>query len=176
MTEVGKRPAFEAPSDLARPVRPDPRMRRPAATTVGAVLVLLRVLAGVAVLVAIAVEWRNVLSAEFDDLDPADLGEASDAALAVVIVVGAVVLAVQLALAVFIFVGWNWPRILVMVFATVSISLTFAAWWAGDQRITIDETLATLALDILIMLALSSRPARAYARRPRERPSQGRPR
>jgi hypothetical protein len=68
-------------------------------------------------------------------------------------------------MAVLISLGFNWPRIVVMVFSTLSISGTFAAWWAGDQNIALDQTLFTLALDILIMLALSSRAARDYARR-----------
>jgi len=75
------------------------------------------------------------------------------------------VLAFDLLLAVLIYLGFNWPRIVVMVFSTLSISGTFVTWWVGDQQLALDETMFTLALDILIMLALSSRAARAYARR-----------
>ncbi|WP_395244736.1 hypothetical protein ACGGZK_02760 [Agromyces sp. MMS24-K17] len=171
MTDVGKRRAYESPGDLARPVPRDPAMRRPTTTVVGAVLVLLRVLAGVAWLVALAIQWRSVIAGELEgfdvDLDAEDVGSASDLALAIVLIGGGMVLVFELALAVLIYLGSNWPRILVMVFATISISATFIAWWVGEQTITLDETLVTLALDILVMLALSSRSARSYARRNR---------
>jgi len=162
--DVAKRPAFESAGELVRPSPVDSRMRRPIATTMGSALVLLRVIAGVAVLVALAAEWDTLVRAELGDT-PADAEAAVSLGLIVILALGGAVLAFDLVLAVFIFLGHNWPRIVVMVFSTISISVTFAAWWAGDQEITLDESLLTLALDILIMLALSSRAARAYARR-----------
>ena len=71
-----------------------------------------------------------------------------------------------------VFLGLNWPRIVVMTISTFSISASFVTWWVGDQEITLQTTFLTIALDILVMLALSSRSARAYARRPR--PARGR--
>ncbi|MRG59800.1 hypothetical protein GE115_07955 [Agromyces sp. CFH 90414] len=150
------------------------RMPRPAATAMGALLVLLRVLAGVAWLAALAATWRQALEDELGEFAPEIDAATADAVLWFVLGAGAIILLVEAVLAVLIFLGANWPRILVMVFATLSISGTFAAWWAGDQELTLDLTLVTLALDILVMLALSSRPARAYARRPREPRRRGR--
>ena len=174
MTAGEKRAAFEPPGELARPVTPPSDMRRPAATTAGAALVVLRVLAGVVWLISLAVQWRGVISEEFDDvtdvqLSGDELDAVADAGLTIVLVVGGVILLVELVLAVLIYLGLNWPRILVMVLSTLSISGSFAAWWVGDQEITLQTTLLTLSLDILVMLALSSRSARAYARRPRRR-------
>jgi hypothetical protein len=54
-----------------------------------------------------------------------------------------------------------------MVFATLSITLSAIDYFGADAEITLRTTLITLALDILVLLALSSRNARAYARRPR---------
>lgn len=172
MTVGEKRPAFESPAALATRTTVDPTMRRPVATTVGAALVVLRVIAGVIWLIALSVQWNGLISDEFDavfdvDLTGDELSAAADLGLAVVLVLGAIVLLFDLVLAVFIYLGHNWARIVVMVLATLSISGSFATWWVGDQEITLQTTLLTLSLDILIMLALSSRSARAYARRPR---------
>jgi hypothetical protein len=56
-----------------------------------------------------------------------------------------------------------------MIFATLSITAAAIDYFADGADITIRTTLVTLALDILVLLALSSRAARAYARRPRPR-------
>ena len=172
MTSVDKRPAFDIPAELAKRAPVDTPMRRPVSTVVGAALVVLRVLAGVIWLIALTLQWPDVLAEEFDSisaeqLSTDELQAATDAGLVAVLVVGGVILLVELVLAVFIYLGWNWPRVVVMVFATLSISGSFAAWWAGDQEVTLQTTLLTLSLDILVMLALSSRAARAYARRRR---------
>jgi hypothetical protein len=53
----------------------------------------------------------------------------------------------------------------VMAFSVISITGAFIQWWSEDQEITISGSLLTLGLDILILLALSSRSAAAYARR-----------
>jgi len=163
--DTTKRPAFEPASELAQAGPRDPRMRRPVPTTMGAALVLLRVLAGIAWLIALAAQWNDLIAEQFVEvpIDPDD--PAVSAALWFVLAFGGVLLLFDLVMAVLISLGFNWPRIVVMVFSTLSISGTFAAWWAGDQNIALDQTLFTLALDILIMLALSSRAARDYARR-----------
>ena len=175
MTAVGKRPAFESPASLAVPVAGPPTMRRPASTTAGSALVLLRVLAGVAWLVALSVQWDDVFTKAFDEAGEPLTGDEFDATsqavyLFVVALIG-VVLLIDLILAVLTYLGLNWPRIVVMVISTFSISASFVTWWVGDQEVTLQTTFLTLALDILVMLALSSRSARAYARR--ERPPRG---
>jgi hypothetical protein len=169
-----KRRAFESPVDLVRPST-QPVLRRPAATTMGAVLVVLRVLAGVWWLLALTFSWNDVL---LDDLGLGDepdfqaLGNdvkeaISSGILNAVLIVGGIVLAIELLFALLVFRGVNWARVVVMVFATLSIIGSFVGWWLGGQEITVHTTLVTLALDILVLLALSSRNARAYARRPR---------
>ena len=61
--------------------------------------------------------------------------------------------------------GVNWARIASMMLATVSILVPFIDWWRSGLDISLRTTLLSLSLDILILLALSSRAARAYARR-----------
>ncbi|ANJ25527.1 hypothetical protein [Agromyces aureus] len=142
-----------------------PPMRRPAAVSMGAVLVVLRVLGGAIWLLLLGTNWRTVIAEELD-VTTVD-ADTLNASLAFIVVPGIVVLVVELVLAWLIFLGVNWARILVMIFATLSISGSFVTWWVGDQELHLDFTLVTLSLDILVMLALSSRAARAYARRPR---------
>jgi hypothetical protein len=166
---VEKRPAFEPPAALVRPEATPPVMRRPVATTFGAVLVVLRVVAGVVWLISLGLLWRRTLVEDLGvplDAD-AEADAGSNAVLTVVLVVGGIVLAVELVFALLIYRGSNWARITVMVFATLSITGAAFDYFGDDAEITLRTTLITLALDILVLLALSSRNARAYARRPR---------
>ena len=167
---VEKRPAFEPPAVLAAPVAPPASMRRPSATAMGALLVILRVVAGAVWLLALALEWESVLEHDLGvGVDSVEERAASGAALTVVLVVGGAVLLVDLALAVLVYFGNNVARLAVMIFATLSITAAGIDYFADGADITIRTTLVTLALDILVLLALSSRAARAYARRPRPR-------
>lgn len=169
--EVPKRPAFEAPAMLARPVAPAPAMRRPAATVFGVVIVVLRVVAGVVWLASVALLWDDLVR---DDLGvvletAADPEGASSLALGVLLVAGGLVLLVDLVLAIFVWRGSNGARIAVMLFSTISITSAWVESVTGDVEISVRTTFITLALDILLLLALSSRAARAWARRPRPR-------
>ncbi|WP_401000183.1 LssY C-terminal domain-containing protein [Agromyces sp. GXQ0307] len=168
--EVPKRTAFESPLRLAER-RPVPeRMARPSATSFGAVVVVLRALAGVVWLVSLAAQWNDVLAdAGFDPTASADAAAASQGARIFALVALGVVIAVQVLLAVRIWFGGNLSRIVVMVISTANISVAALDSFTGDVEITIRTTLVTVALDILVLLALSSRAARDFARQPRRR-------
>ena len=84
--------------------------------------------------------------------------------MVILIVIGAFLL-FDAILAILILRGHNWARVVIMTFSALSISASFIQWWAEGQEITITTTLLQLGLDILILLALSSRSAAAYARR-----------
>jgi hypothetical protein len=164
---VAKRPAFESPMRSTERER-GRRMRRPVATSFGAVLVVLRVLAGSVWIVAVALQWDQVLREEIG-IDPstdADAATVSRIVLIALIVFVVIVLAIELVLAVRIWAGGNLSRITVMLFATVNITITAIGSFTGDAEVTVRTTLVTVALDILVMLALSSRDARAFARQP----------
>lgn len=166
MSEPRKRPAYEPAARLLQPTTADPAMKRPAATLAGALLVLLRVAVGVAFLWELSQHWNDLASNLDDGIDGITL-TADDRALGLtfVVAVGAAVLLVELLLAVLILLGRNLPRVIVMVFAVFSISGSFAAWWSEGQEITLRTSLVSLSVDILVLLALSSRSAAAYARR-----------
>lgn len=161
-----KRPAFEPVSRLLAPTGYDPDMRRPAPLVAGFVLVLLRVLSGALMLTGLALGWDWLLLDESEDLaglrDEPGVGPL---AIMLVVVVGAVVLLVDLTFAVLVFRGNNVARVIVMLISVVSITTAFGAWWVQGQEITLNTTFISLSLDILILLALSSRGAAAYARR-----------
>ena len=162
----GKRPAYEPASELLKPVRHDPAMKRPMSTVAGVVLVFLRVASGLIVLLTIVLDWRKALTevdltVEGMDTTP----DMAQAALVGVVIFLGVVLLVDAALALFILTGHNWARVTVMTFSAISIAGAFIQWWSEGQEITISGSLLTLGLDILILLALSSRSAAAYARR-----------
>lgn len=164
-----KRAAFEPPTTLFAPLTRDPRMRRPATITTGTLLVLLRVLAGIALIIGLWLEWPDVM-------DSADLAFAGDVltaeeeqfALWIVIALMCVSLAVQVSVVLSLWWGRNWARLIVMVFAVISISTAFTTWFLREQDVTLRTSLLAVGLDVLILLALSSRSAAAYSRR-RER-------
>ncbi len=169
---VAKRASFESPLRLAER-EPTRRMPRPSATAFGAGLVVLRVLAGVAWIVGVAALWDQLLLNEVgvDIANDPDSAEASRLALAIVIVVSSAVLLVELLFAVRIWAGGNLSRIAVMLFATFGITGAAIASFNGDAEVTVRTTLVTVSLDILVLLALSSRDARAFARQRRPRAS-----
>lgn len=164
--ELDKRPAYEPVARLLRPTGYDPDMPRPASIAAGAGLVLLRVVAGVIVLIAMAASWDAVVNDPEAMLEGFESSaEASRVALWILLGAGGLVLLMDLLFAVFVFRGHNWARVIVMVFSVMSISTVFFAWWAQGQEIEFGATFFSLALDILLLLALSSRSASAYTRR-----------
>ncbi|WP_404429374.1 hypothetical protein LG299_08985 [Microbacterium lacus] len=161
--QPNKRPAFEPAQRLLRPTGYDPEMKRPASTVTGFVLVLLRVVAGIIVLSAAAAGWGDAtIDIALDDID---LVDPETTVLWIVLITGAVVLLIDAVLAIFIFRGHNWARVLIMFVAVISISTTFIAWAAHEQAVTLEGTFLSIGLDVLLLLALSSRSAAAYARR-----------
>jgi len=144
-------------------------MPRPASTIAGGVLVLLRAVAGLLVGGAIAALWRDILAdpdvtLALEGLDVAD-ADTRQVALWIVLSIVAVSVALDVLFAVLVLRGSNLARVAVMILSVMSISTTFFAWWVQGQEIRVDETFVPLALDILVLLALSSRSAAAYARR-----------
>lgn len=161
-----KRPAFEPAARLLKPTGYHPDMPRPSATVAGVLLVLLRVLAGVVVLVALAAGWDALAASADITIEGVDATpEARHLVLWFVLTVGGVVLAFETLLAILIFRGHNWPRVIVMLIAVISICSSFTAWWVVGEEITFRSTFVSLSLDILVLLALSSQSASAYARR-----------
>ncbi len=165
-----KRPAYEPGALLLSPVRYDPDMPRPATTVAGSLLVLFRVIAGVLILWEVAREWDTFLADAIVAEPSLGSPDVKAILLGVVLISGSTFLLIDAVLGILIYRGHNWPRVLVMLFSVISISTVFTAWWVRGEEITLDGTFLSLSLDILLLLALSSRSAAAYARRNERRP------
>jgi hypothetical protein len=144
-------------------------VKRPQSTLFGALLMGARSVSGAVFIIVAAWDWRRFAgSLVLEDEAGAPLGDSMTRAVVIVLLsVYAVALVFYLAVALFVFLGHNWARILAMTGATISILIAFADYWNNGVEITLRTTLASLTLDILILLALSSSSARQYARRPR---------
>lgn len=169
MTAPAKRPAYEPAARLLRPTGYNPDMKRPPTTVAGVVLVLLRVVVGLLWLGELLLNWNLIATESALDIEGLTSAEAAGVGLTILAIVVAVTLVVDAVLAFLILRGLNWPRVLVMFFAVISISVAFASWWAAELEITLGTSLLSTALDTLILLALSSRSAAAYARRNEQR-------
>jgi len=144
----------------------DSRDKRPAPTAIGALFVFGR---GIfAFIFALAV----ILSPEQFSKDLASLDDGTERAVAIW-VIAAVPLAfgaAEIWLAWRVFLGRNWARLLAMALSTTAIAVQAGTVLAGGPGITLQTNLPGLALDILLILALSSERSLVYARRPRKVP------
>ncbi|WP_124291757.1 hypothetical protein [Microbacterium sp. ABRD28] len=161
-----KRVAFEPAERLLQAPGHDPNMKRPPTIVAGTLLIVLGVLAGAAWIIAssgVWPEWVGEVAAIIGGDDVPRRVEQSTFLLFAAF--GGVFLALEATLALLVFLGANWARVLIMVLAALTISVAFARWWSEGQEIEITTTYVSLGIDILILLALSSRSAAAYARR-----------
>lgn len=162
--EPRKRASVESPAPLiAREVAIAPQSRRPGTTALGAGLTFARALVGASWLGAYALVWRE-MGAEFDLST-----DESRILLWLVLGFGGIGVLVLLVLAVLIWRGSNFARVVTMAGLTASIITAAVDYFRAGQEITINTSLLTVALDILVLLALSSRDARAWARGSRVR-------
>ncbi len=157
-----------APSDSAPS---DSRNRRPATTIVGAVFVGAR--AAAAALLAMSMVFFK--DAHMDSLMQPVAGLAVTGAQAELAVTAATVVVLLFALAEillawFVFLGRNWARTVAMALSTGAICAQAVDVFHGGPDITLQSNLPGLTLDILLLLALSSKRSRDYALRPRKEP------
>ena len=162
-----KRAAFEP---LAAPVSHDPAMRRPAATVAGGVLVLLRAVAGTVWGLTVVLPlppWLQAVAGAADGSGAEPTLTLSDLGLSAGVFFGilSVITLIQAVFDILLLRGSNLARVIVMLVSTLSIVTAFIGWWQLGEEITVGTTLVTVSLDILVLLALSSRDAAAYARR-----------
>lgn len=168
-----KRPAVEPAEALLGRETADGRdatgvgAKRPGSIALGSALVLGRALASALWLVGFSFVWPE--TARGLRLDSGD-------ATVVFWFVAAINCAAVVVLALFAWLIWrgsNAARVVTMCVLTISILGSAVGYFAAGEEITVQTTLLTVALDILILLALSSRDARVWARR--DRLSRGNP-
>lgn len=158
--ESRKRPANEPVEVLVARDHPAQRTptSRPLSTTLGSLFVFGRGLAGLAWLGVFALIWPEIAVEEHIALEDRPL------MFWVVIIAGGTAALISLTLAWSIRRGSNLARVLVMCGVTISTLTAAISYFSNGEKITIDTTLLTVSLDILVLLALSSRDARQWAR------------
>lgn len=135
--------------------------KRPITISVGAVMVFLRALSGLLWLGSVWI-LRNDIAQAYG-LDPSNF----EALVLLIVGVGFVVVVVLAVFAWLIFHGSNFARVVTMIVLSLSIILSAIEYYSEGLEITLQTSLLTLGFDILVLLALSSRDARAWARRKR---------
>ena len=144
----------------------DSRDRRPAPTAVGALFVFVRGL--LALYLALSV----IAAPDAFAADLQTVPAGAERTIAFWVVAGSLLLfaAAELGLAWKVFLGRNWARLLAMTLSTAAILAQAANVVEGGPGITLKTNLPGLALDILLLLALSSERSLVYARRERKAP------
>lgn len=141
--------------------------RRPISTALGFVLMIVRVLAGLVTVAAIVTEWPSMFAEPGVPFTEQDI-QLLATLRPLVIGIGAVALAAYLLLAIGVFRGSNWARNASMAYSGTLVAASAIAFVSGEA-ITLTTNLFGLPLDILVLLALSARSSRVWARRPATR-------
>jgi hypothetical protein len=159
-----------APADEKPAV--DPALIRPVQITLGALLMLFRVIAGMVTIAAIFFSWKAFMSEaelELTGLTPEQVDAVTQVVLWIIVAMAMVAVLIYLALIVLVFRGSNWARITAMAFGALVIITGAVDYFNGGPQITLRATLIGSALDILVVLALSSERARRWSRLPHGR-------
>ncbi|WGD36784.1 LssY C-terminal domain-containing protein [Lysinibacter sp. HNR] len=150
------------PQESTLPSLDQRKNRRPASTTFGATVVALRGIA--ALFLALSLVISNPQGAIFADLiDEPTVADLPGVVLTVIAIIVFLFATVELLLAFFIFRGGNKSRLIAMILSTLAIIVQISATLSGGMEIHLETNLVGFSLDILLMLALTSREARQYA-------------
>jgi len=139
----------------------DSRQRRPAQTLFGAAFTLFRAVTLVVATVVVLV-YPTYFSFIADNLAIRVPAAQADVAEWVTALALASVAAGDVVLGWAVLVGRNWARIWLMVFSALATVIAFASIEFGREVVTLTH-LPTVAVSILVLLALSSHRARDYA-------------
>ena len=174
---VDLRKTAAAPAASASPPS-DSRNKRPAPTIVGAVLVGARSAAALLLALSMVLFRDEHVGSLLQPATGPNLTQAqAEVAITIATVLVLLFALVEILLAWFVFLGRNWARTVAMALSTAAIGLQALDVFNGGPDITLQSNLPGLALDILLLLALSSKRSRDYALRPRKEPKRysGRP-
>ncbi len=159
--------AIAASVDEARAAQ---REARPIPTTLGFLLMLLRVVAGLISVGLTLADFHGFLQAnvfaQTAAISPSDQATAS-LIVGVFLAVTGVSLLLYLGLAILVFRGRDWARIAAMSASALAIVLTAISYFDGGSHFVLQNNILGVPLDILVVIALSSQRARIWARRPR---------
>ena len=138
---------------------------RPLSTTLGVALMLVGGVMSTLTTIAMVRDWRHIAE---EAAGTASVEETWWLNLVLVAIVGASVLGAGLCylLAILVFRGSNWARIAALAY-TALLVVTAAIGYFTGRPVPFGSDLLGLPLDILVLLALSARSSRLWARRPR---------
>ncbi len=155
------------PPEAAAPGPTDSRDRLPAQTVFGGGVALVRSLLALVAAVAVFAAPSTLLRLTHDEADLPSL--LTDRVVGVVLAVLLVLFAlVELGLGVATLAGRDWARLWLMGSGVLTTVGAFASNLTGSERVTL-LSLPTTTTSILLLLALTSHRARAYAARRRTR-------
>lgn len=141
--------------------------RRPVSTILGVLLMVLRAVVGAATVATLMAERQDILrsvAAGASTRTGMDAEQVQDLALVTTVVLAALGVAVYLLLAYLVFRGSNGARIAAMAYSGALMVVTAIAFFQG-QVVTLSSNIFGLPLDILVLMALSERSSRIWARR-----------
>ena len=151
---------------------------RPIPTTLGFLLMLLRVVAGLVFIGLTVVDFRGFMQADVfsqtQSLTPEDQATATWIVAIFLAVVGLWLL-LYLWVAILVYRGSDRARVIAMSLSSLAIVLSAIDFFDGGAQFTLQNNILGLPLDILVVLALSSQRARMWARRVRSKPARGGP-
>ena len=146
-------------TEIAKVEHTDSRDKRPAQTVFGAGVAFFRGLAFLPIAVLLLLlPAQYAVGVNVEGGRPALILAGSAIALVSLVDIG---------LAVAVFFGRNWARIVLMLSCVFTTTIAFIGNANGSEAVTLATSLPTVGLSIMVLLALSSHRARAYAARGR---------
>ncbi len=147
---------------------------RPIPTSLGFLLMLLRVVAGLVYIGLTVVDFRRFLETEVfaqtSSITP-DQQSAATWIVAIFLAVVALWLLLYLWMAILVYRGSDRARVIAMSLSSFAILVTAIDFFTRDAPINLQNNILGLPLDILVVLALSSQRSRDWARRVRAKVS-----
>ncbi|HET9647960.1 MAG TPA: LssY C-terminal domain-containing protein [Microlunatus sp.] len=158
--------AVRAPAELEPARQTDSRDKRPAQIVFGALVAFGRAALFLA-LAAVVIAASQIPEAQVEidtglGLTPGD-AEVGLVVIGILLLLGAMI---DVVFGIGVLRGYNWARMLLMIYSSAAIVIAFVQNASGTEPISLRTNLITVAISILVLLALSSRPARDYAIRP----------
>jgi cytochrome c oxidase subunit IV len=154
-------------SEIAKVEHTDSRDKRPVQTVFGAGVAFARGL----LFLPIALLFLLIPAQYVQNLD-IEGGNIEGGRPALILVGSAIAIycLIEIGLAIAVFTGRNWARLVLMLACVVTTIIAFVGNANGSEAVTLATSLPTVGLSIMVLLALTSHRARAYATRGRRLP------
>jgi cytochrome c oxidase subunit IV len=154
-------------SEIAKVEHTDSRDKRPVQTVFGAGVAFARGL----LFLPVALLFLLIPAQYVQNLD-IEGGNIEGGRSALILVGSAIAIycLIEIGLAIAVFTGRNWARLVLMLACVVTTIIAFVGNANGSEAVTLATSLPTVGLSIMVLLALTSHRARAYATRGRRLP------